>query len=171
MGISFASEEACIPLPPCTRSKNSSPTRYLNTSSPAPTSAWSLHCTCMDGWIPEGIATITTVTNERPLECDTHVGHFSYERVPQETLFAGGKRRQDDSGNVWFLATPLKALADYVYLHRCNWTSSEPLKESLRIEEESLSELKQEDFLEVKGNYPSQRVERFFEGLERELLG
>lgn len=122
------------------------------------------------GWIPEAVTSITAVTARPSTEYDTPVGHFTYDRVPQKTLFAGVERIQDNPYSVWFRATALKALADYVYLHGCTWTTSRPLVESLRIEEESLSEIREEDFLQLEGNYTNQRVIRFLEGLRRELF-
>lgn len=122
------------------------------------------------GWIPEAVRTITAVTNRTATEFMTPIGHFTYEKVPQKILFAGVERMQDASGNVWFQATPLKALADYVYLHGFDWTSSQPLIESLRIDGDSLREITKADFIELEGNYTNHRVIRFLEGLKKELL-
>lgn len=122
------------------------------------------------GWIPEAVRAITAVTSRASTEFVTPVGHFTYEKVPQKTLFAGVERLQDASKNVWFQATPLKALADYVYLHKHDWTSSRPLIESLRIDEESLQEINEADFLELEGNYTSLRAVRFLNGLRKELF-
>lgn len=122
------------------------------------------------GWIPEAVKTITAVTSRVSTEFVTPVGHFTYEKVPQKTLFAGVERLQDTSGNVWFQATPLKALVDYVYLHGCDWTSSRPLVESLRIDEENLREIVETDFIELEGNYSNRRVVGFLEGLREELF-
>lgn len=122
------------------------------------------------GWIPEAVRTITAVTSHASVEFITPIGHFTYEKVPQKTLFAGVERLQDALGNVWFQASPLKAIADYVYLHRCNWVSSRPLVESLRIDREALEEITEADFLELEGNYTNRRVTRFLEGLKKELF-
>lgn len=127
--------------------------------------ALSLH-----GWIPEAVRSITAVSSRSSTEFDTPVGHFTYDRVPQKTLFAGVERIQDNPYSVWFRATGLKALADYVYLHGYTWTTSHPLVDSLRIEEENLRKIREEDFLELKGNYTNQRVIRFLEGLRKELF-
>jgi len=121
------------------------------------------------GWIPEAVRTITAVTSRGPTEFQTPIGHYSYEKVPQNTLFVGVERLLDDTGNVWFQATPLKALADYVYLHGCDWVSCKPLTESLRIDEYNLREIPEDDFLELEGNYPSRRVSQFLKGLKKEL--
>lgn len=122
------------------------------------------------GWIPEAVMSITGVTNRASSEFITPVGHFTYEKVPQQTLFVGVARVKDDSGNVWFQATPLKALADYVYLYGHNWSSIQPLVESLRIDRESLNEITKADFIELEGNYTNRRVIDFLEGLKKELL-
>ena len=121
------------------------------------------------GWIPEAVRSITAVTSSSSSEFETPIGHFTYERVPQKTLFAGVDRLQDEHGNVWFQATPLKALADYVYRQRLNWESSEPLQESLRIDRELLDDISKEDFLELEGNYSNKNVNRFLAGLKKEL--
>lgn len=122
------------------------------------------------GWIPEAVRAITAVTSRTTTKFVTPIGYFTYERVPQKTLLAGVDRVLDTSGNIWFQATPLKALADYVYLHGCDWTSSQPLVESLRIDEENLQEITEENFIELEGNYTNRRVVKFLEGLRKELF-
>jgi len=122
------------------------------------------------GWIPEGVRDITSVALRPPKDFDTPIGHFSYVRVPQKTLYAGVNRGTGDEGQSWLIASPLKALADYVYCHTLDWTSKNPLIDSLRIEEDQLSEMTQADFDELEGNYSSRRVLRFLAGLKKEIL-
>ena len=50
-----------------------------------------------------------------------------------------------------------------------DWTGSEPLEESLRIEPESLESLTTSDFNELENNYKSCRARRFLAGLKKEL--
>lgn len=128
-------------------------------------SALSVH-----GWIPEGVRDITCVTLRPPKEFDTPIGHFSYVRIPQKILYAGVSRSTDNEEQCWLIASPLKALSDYVYCHKLNWTSKDPLIESLRIEEDQLSEIPQADFDELEKNYSSRRVQRFLAGLKKEVL-
>jgi predicted transcriptional regulator of viral defense system len=123
-----------------------------------------------NGWIPEAVKSITAVTSRTCKEFKTPIGFFTYEKVPQKVLFAGVERVRDATGNVWLQASPLKAFADYVYIHTCNWTSTKPLIESLRIENDNLLELTAYDFSELDGNYNNPRVIRFLEGLKKELL-
>jgi hypothetical protein len=137
------------------------------------------------GWIPEAVYTITSVCLDRSREFETPLGRFSFTRIPQVTLYTGvvtvcrdGGGLEDGSGygrpgvfsrEIFLLASPLKALADYVYVHKCDWTSSLPVVESLRVEESLLKRIEREAFDSLAGNYSSRRVQRFLEGLRREL--
>ncbi len=129
-------------------------------------SALSLH-----GWIPEGVRSITAVTNKNSYEYHTPLGHFVYIRVPQRLHFAAVERIVEPGGSVWLLATPLKALADYVYVYRKEWESVEPLHESLRIDYKELSVLTSDDFAAVEAAYTNQRVLRFLRKIRLELCG
>lgn len=121
------------------------------------------------GWIPEGVQTITSVALRRSLAVDTPLGLFSFTRVPQHRFLAGVRRVAVDGGGAFFLATPLKALADLVYAQRRDWTSLTPVLESLRVEEESLAGLTAADVDEVVSAYGPGRVSRFLAGLRKEL--
>jgi len=122
------------------------------------------------GWIPEGVQAITSAADGRSRVFNTPVGLFSFTRVPQRVFLAGVRRVVDDEGGgAFFLATPLKALADLVYAQRRDWHSAAPVVESLRVEEESLAELRAELFDEVLPAYPPGRVVRFLEGLRKDL--
>lgn len=122
------------------------------------------------GWIPEGVRDITCVTLRPSQEFDTPIGHFSYVRIPQKTLYAGVSRSSNNEEQQWLIATPLKALADYVYSHKLDWTSKDPLIDSLRIEEDQLSGISQSDFNELEKNYSSRRVQQFLAGLKKEVF-
>lgn len=121
------------------------------------------------GWIPEGVPAITSVTCGRARTFDTPVGLFAFTRVPQPNFLAGVRRVVEDGGDAYFLATPLKALADLIYAQRLDWQSAAPVMESLRVQEERLVELTRETFDEVEAAYDSGRVIRFLTGLRKEL--
>ena len=121
------------------------------------------------GWIPEAVRAITSVTLERSRTFDTAVGLFSFTRVPQCRFLSGVRRTSSEGGGAFFLATPLKALADHVYVQRFAWQSADPVVESLRIEYESLAELTAEMFDEVMPAYKPGRVSRFLAGLRKDL--
>ena len=72
-------------------------------------------------------------------------------------------------GGSFLMAAPLKALVDYVYVHKCDWDSARPVTESLRVDEASLAGLEPGAFDRLEGNYPSRRVQWFLEGLRKDL--
>lgn len=121
------------------------------------------------GWIPEAVHAITSVALGRARSFATPLGLFSYTRVPQRRFLSGVRRVSMEGGGAFFLATPLKALADHVSAERREWRSVAPLVESLRVEEDSLADLTGELFDEVMPAYASGRVSRFLAGLRREL--
>ena len=122
------------------------------------------------GWIPEAVYAITSVSMDRSREVDTPLGRFSFSRVPQETFYVEVTRVEAEDAGSFLLASPLKALADYVYMHKCDWRSARPVVESLRVEEASLAGVDASSFEMLLANYSSRRVRRFLEGLRKDLM-
>ena len=116
------------------------------------------------GWIPEAVYAITSASQGRSREFDTPVGCFSFTRVPQHTFYADVSRVEKDTGS-FMLASPLKALADYVYVHKRDWTSARPVIESLRVDGSFLASIDVEAIDRLLTNYSPLRVRRFLEGL------
>jgi len=112
------------------------------------------------GWIPEAVYACTCASYGNGKEFDTPLGVFSYRRVPQRTFYTEVERRVDSHGNVFFMASPVKALADYVYVHRLDW-EIEDVSTSLRIKPEDFATATSERLNKLKGNYMSGRVKRF----------
>lgn len=121
------------------------------------------------GWIPEAVHAVTCVALGRARSFDTPVGLFSFTPVPQRSLLSGVRRASVEGGGAFFLATPLKALADLVYVQRCEWRSAAPVVQSLRVDHESLAALTGELFDEVMSAYRPGRVSRFLAGLRKDL--
>ncbi len=119
-------------------------------------------------WIPEAVYSITSVCLDRSREFDTPLGHFVFTSVPQTTFYIEVARVERASGS-FLLAAPLKALADYVYVHKENWTSASGAVQSLRVDENSLTAVGTEAIDPLEGNYASLRVKRFFKGLRKDL--
>jgi hypothetical protein len=67
------------------------------------------------------------------------------------------------------MATAIKALADYVYIHKKDWPGLKPVTESLRVEPEEFESVTADDIELVIANYTNQRVQRFIEGLKKDL--
>jgi hypothetical protein len=121
------------------------------------------------GWIPEAVYAITSTARDRSREFSTPLGHFSFTHVPQKTFYLHVQRVEKGAGQSFLLASPLKALADYIYVHKQNWTSARPVVESLRVDEHLLASVHPRAIDELFANYPSLRVRRFLQGLRKDL--
>jgi predicted transcriptional regulator of viral defense system len=121
------------------------------------------------GWIPEAVHAVTSASFKKAKEFTTPLGVFSYDRVPQQVFYTQVERLTDASGNVFLMATPLKALVDYVYVHKRDWTGIKPAISSLRTEPEELEQVTGDTLEALTRNYSNSRVKRFLEGLRKDL--
>jgi predicted transcriptional regulator of viral defense system len=121
------------------------------------------------GWIPEAVYTLTSVSSGKSKEFKTFLGAFSYNRVPQNVFYAGVERLTDDEGDVFLMASPIKALADYVYVHKKDWAGLRPAAESLRIEPDEFESVTADDLDALIENYTSRRVGKFLKGVRKDL--
>ena len=125
------------------------------------------------GLIPEAVQLVSSVTPRRGRSFKTPLGHFSFQRVPANNSRAGVKTIRID-GNGWaFVATPLRAIADLVYLRKeVQWEPNELgfLTESMRIEEDDLREIPMYDFEEVLESMRSKRTRTYLKRL-KETIG
>lgn len=120
-------------------------------------------------WIPEAVYLCSCVTQSKNRYLKCHYFDIDYRKIKQND-YSKGVVIVNYYGTPFLQATPLKALADYISWIGYEWTTLEPLFESLRIEEESLEELKSEDFDELQGNYPCYpNTEKFLAGIRKEL--
>lgn len=120
------------------------------------------------GWIPESVHAVTSVTSKRSVEFQNPLGLFIYQRVVSHPLLTGVERIEGESGS-YLIARPWKAIADYVYLHKLDWKGFEPLKESLRIEEEHLLKIDDKELEEIVASYKNHRVKRFLDAIRRKI--
>lgn len=121
------------------------------------------------GWIPEAVHSITSISFKKSKEFKTPIGLFSYDRIAQKLFYSEVKRLTDESGNVFLMASPLKALADYVYVRKKNWKGIEPVVGSLRVEAEELKQVDRDSIEGLIHNYSNSRVKRFLEGIRKDL--
>lgn len=121
------------------------------------------------GWIPEAVHTVTSVSLDRSRTFRTPLGHFSFTRIPQATLYEEVARVEGATGGHFFVASPLKALADSVYAHKRDWSSVRPVVESLRVDARLLADIDRGAFDRLAALYASRRVKKFLRGLGREL--
>ena len=122
------------------------------------------------GLIPEAVYQVSSVTVGRSREFSTPLGVFSFRRVPAHAPRAGVEAVAV-ARNAWaFIASPLRAVADAVYLNReITWNRNGLgyLTESLRIEEDDLRALSFEALDEILESIRSRRVRAYLEGLKR----
>jgi predicted transcriptional regulator of viral defense system len=121
------------------------------------------------GWIPEAVHAVTSASFKKSKEFETPLGIFSYDRVPQGVFYTEVERLVDASGNVFLMASPLKALVDYVYARKKDWAGIEPIIGSLRVEPEEFEPVTRDTLGALIGNYSNSRVTRFLEGVKKDL--
>jgi hypothetical protein len=120
------------------------------------------------GWIPEAVYATTSVSAKRSKEVETPLGFFSYVNVPSNDFLAGVRRITAPDG-VFLMATPWRALADYVYAHKLDWKGFAPVVESLRVDPARLKTGEEPLLGELQKATRSKRVRIFLKGIRKEL--
>lgn len=101
----------------------------------------------------------------------TVLGQFSYLHLPEKNFYIGVERFEE-SGSPFLIAKPWKAICDYVYCYKKEWTSMGPLRESLRIDLERLPALNQDEIQLLDEYYHQHRISRFLAALNSKgMLG
>lgn len=116
------------------------------------------------GWIPEGVYTVTSASMKRSASFDTPVGAFSYTRIPKFNYI--GVERVTEGGAIYLIASPTKALADYIVTHKMNLAPKD-LMEFLRIEEQFWRQLSYKLFVEIAESYRNTRLRGFVRAFRR----
>lgn len=116
------------------------------------------------GWIPEAVYATTSVSAKRSPTIRTPIGVFSYDHTPAEQFFMGVEKIEG-----FLMASPWKALADYVYVHRKKWKNLSEMMKDLRIERASIEESDKKVLEEIAEYYDSPRVRRFAKKMLGEL--
>jgi len=126
------------------------------------------------GLIPETPYTTTSVTPGRSREFHTCIGNFSFNHLPMEKYNNSYYQFiQDD--NKFLIATPLKALIDYILLKRKTYKSLSEIEEDLRINSDTLSEyvnsVKPEKMILLKNaNKKNRPVQKFLKIIETSII-
>ena len=121
------------------------------------------------GLIPEGVFSLSSVTSKKSKQFSTPIGEFTFTHVPQKVLLCGVERITDQYGESFFMASPLKALADYVYVQKPRRQDAASLLDELRIEKEALQKIKAGDTAVLLENYSNSRVRQCILSI-REIL-
>jgi len=124
------------------------------------------------GLIPEAVYQVASVCTQRSRTFDTPLGVFSYRCVPTENPRAGVEAVALPDSFWAYVATPLRAIADMVYLNReVTWKKDGAfyLLESLRIEELDLRDLEFGRCMEIVEAFRSRRVKEYLLGMQKEF--
>jgi predicted transcriptional regulator of viral defense system len=88
------------------------------------------------GIIPEGVYTVTSVSTIRTITHNTSIGIFDYKKIKQKAFFGYQFKTIDGTQRTFCVASPEKALIDYLYYkNEINTTTD---IESLRLNMELL---------------------------------
>lgn len=90
------------------------------------------------GLIPEMVYNCTSVTAKTTKTFKNEFGVFIFKRIKKELFFGYNKINKD--GQIYLIAEPEKALADYAYLNSSRINNRDDIKE-LRLNEFALKEL------------------------------
>lgn len=85
------------------------------------------------GLIPEAVYTTTSVTAKVGSEVETPVGQYSFSYLKTD-YFNFGFYQLKDGDHKYLIATPLKALMDYIVLKKKEYKSVEEVEEDLRFD-------------------------------------
>jgi hypothetical protein len=124
------------------------------------------------GLIPEAVYQVASVCTQRSRTFNTPLGVYSYHCVPTTAPKAGVEVVAAPAPFWASVATPLRAIADMVYLNRTvTWSGdgADYLLGSLRIEEQDLRGLSFERCAEITEAFRSQRVRTFLQGMRKEF--
>ena len=124
------------------------------------------------GLIPEAVFQVGSVSIDRAKTFSTPIGVFSYHRVPLREPRAGVEAIKLPDGFWAFVATPLRAIADLVYLRKdVTWEGDglDFITESLRVEESDLLKIKPAMLNKLIAQFTDKRVIDYLTGLKEVL--
>ncbi|PHQ81251.1 MAG: hypothetical protein COB66_02720 [Coxiella sp. (in: Bacteria)] len=119
--------------------------------------------------IPEAVYAITCASIKRTAQFMTPLAEFKYHRLPLENFLLGVRYIENDPYQ-FFMASPWKALLDYIYCYKKEWDSMTPLQESLRIELDDLPLISSSELSKLTHYYHSQRITRFIKQIPQEFI-
>lgn len=126
------------------------------------------------GLIPEQVKTVTSVTTGRSRSFNTPVGKFTYKQLNKERFSFGIEINKTNNGQ-YFIANPLKALADKIWFDkRFKPTSPKSyqtyLYNDLRVDPDILKNYFEENFIEQLNKiYSARKIMWFVDFLKKEF--
>jgi predicted transcriptional regulator of viral defense system len=118
--------------------------------------------------IPEAVYATVSVCAKRSVEFETSLGLYLFHHVPTSHFYEGVERVEEGKG-AYLIATPLKALGDYIYVNKKEYSKAINIAADLRIEVELLGKQPLELLNLLEKNYPNARVRKFYKHLHKEL--
>ena len=85
------------------------------------------------GLIPERVETTSSVTTRRPVTHESPVGTFSFSHL-KSSFFNFGFYHQKEGELSYLIATPLKAIIDYIVIKKKHYQSIDDMEEDLRFD-------------------------------------
>jgi len=120
------------------------------------------------GWIPEAVYTVTSTTKKRKASFENKFGLFNFHSIPKKDFYLGVERK-GNKDQMYFIASPWRALADWIYKNHPKWNCLKDLEMDLRVEKEDLEEAPKDILRSLIQKYPSSRVRKILEIILQEL--
>lgn len=118
--------------------------------------------------IPEAVYATVSASARRSQEFETPIGLFLFHHVPT-AFFYNGVERLEAGNNIYLMATPLKALGDFIYVKKKEYNTTLDVTSDLRIERDHLADQPLELLRSLEEHYPNKRVQQFYKRLRKEL--
>lgn len=112
------------------------------------------------GLIPEAVYTTTSVTIKRSKTFHTPLGEFDFKKAPTKNFLVGVNRVIAGEAK-FFIASPWRALMDYVYCYKKSWDSLSALEDDLRISPEDLPKITKSMAQDLKSYYHNKQINFF----------
>jgi predicted transcriptional regulator of viral defense system len=117
--------------------------------------------------IPEAVYSVTSATIKRPNAFTTPLGNFHYLRLPKFNFFIGVTSIKDGN-NAYMMASPWKALLDYIYCYKKNYHDLADAAEDLRLDIDEFPNISEAELKKFDHYYQNNRVSKFINNLEPE---
>ena len=124
------------------------------------------------GLIPERVEVATSVTTGRPLTHSSPIGDFSFSHL-KSSFFNFGFYQQKEGELSHLIATPLKALIDYIVIRRKHYQCVNDMEGDIRLDWEELVDYK--EFVNIRSLsrmlevYKSHRMKTILKDMRKRL--
>jgi len=118
--------------------------------------------------IPEAVYATTSACCKRSKEFHTPLGVFSYLHLPTIDFYTQVELVNENNYH-FFMATPWKAICDYIFCYKKNWGNLDPLISSLRIDPEELPKLTDKKIELLDDYYKNKKISLFLRNVHREF--